>query len=110
MEGLVKGDVLVLNFPYSDLVNYKRRPVLVVKVPKGEDILVCQMTGSSFEKSVEIPVTDSDFQRGKLKRQGYIRIDKLFSAEKSLINYKIGSLKSEKFNEILNAIINYLKN
>ena len=64
MEGFVKGDIIVIEFPFSDLIRAKRRPSLVVKVPKGDDIIVCQITGKSYEKSVEIPI--KKFRNGSL--------------------------------------------
>jgi mRNA interferase MazF len=109
MEEFVKGDILVIEFPFSDLKNAKRRPVLVVKVPKGDDIIVSQITGSSYNKSVELAIMDSDFKQGTLKRESFVRIDKIASIEKSLIKYKIGSLKHEKFNEILERICSFLR-
>lgn len=109
MEGSVKGDIVVLEFPFSNLMQVKRRPTLVVKVPKGDDIIVCQITGRSYEKSVEIPIIKEDFYKGNLKVDSYMRLDKIFSVEKSLIKYKIGSLKQEKFNDIINKICSFLK-
>jgi len=58
---------------------------------------------------VEIPLNKEDFRQGSLKRNSYIRIDKIASIEKYLIKYKAGS-KQEKFNEILNRVIEFLKN
>ena len=110
MEGFVKGDIIVIEFPYSHLKEYKRRPVLILKVPKGEDVIVLQITSSSYEKSVEIPIKREDFSKGGLKRDSFTRLDKIASIEKSLIKYKIGSLKQEKFNEILDKICFFLKN
>jgi len=110
MEGFVKGDVIVLEFPFSNLIQIKRRPSLVIKVPKGDDIIVCQITGKSYEKSVEILIKKEDFSKGNLKIESYVRLDKIFSVEKSLIKYKIGSLKKEKFIEILERVCSFLKN
>ncbi|MEK6847802.1 MAG: type II toxin-antitoxin system PemK/MazF family toxin [Nanoarchaeota archaeon] len=109
MERLVKGDIIVIDFPFSNLVQFKPRPVLVIKVPKGDDLIVSQITGSSYEKSVEIKIESKDFSKGSLKRDSYLRLDKIFSIEKSLIKYKIGSLKVEKFKEILDSIVTFLK-
>ena len=110
MEGLVKGDVVIIEFPFSNLIQVKRRPSLIIKVPKGDDVIVCQITGKSYEKSVEIPIKKEDFHKGNLKVESYIRLNKIFSIEKSLIKYKIGSLKQEKFNEVINKICSFLKN
>jgi mRNA interferase MazF len=109
VEGFVKGDVVVLEFPFSNLLQVKRRPSLIIKVPKGEDLIVCQITRKSYEKSVEIPIRKEDFLKGSLKVESYMRIDKIFSIEKSLIKYKIGELKKEKFNEIVDKICSFLK-
>jgi len=110
MEGFVKGEVVVIEFPFSNLKDVKRRPVLIVKVPKGEDVIVAQITGESYENSVEIPIKKEDFKQGSLKRDSYIRIDKIASIEKFLIEYKAGALKQEKFNEIIDKICSFLKN
>ena len=110
MEGFVKGDVVVLEFPFSNLIRVKRRPSLVIKVPRGDDVIACQITGKSYEKSVEIPIKKEDFNKGNLKVESYLRLDKIFSIEKSLIKYKIGSLKQEKFDDILDNLCYFLKN
>ena len=109
MEKLVKGDVIVIAFPFSDLANVKRRPALVIKVPKGDDILVSQITGKSYDKSVEVLIKKEDFQKGGLKFDSYVRLDKILTIEKSLVKYKTGELKQEKFNEILNKICAFLR-
>ncbi|OIO80532.1 growth inhibitor PemK [Candidatus Pacearchaeota archaeon CG1_02_32_132] len=109
MEGFVRGEVVVLEFPFSNFIKSKKRPVLVIKVPKGEDIIVCQITGKSYDKLVEIPIKKEDFAKGKLKVESYLRIDKIFSAERSLVKYKIGALKSIKIEEVVNKIVSFLK-
>ena len=109
MERFVKGDVVVLDFPFSNLLQVKRRPALIIKVPKGGDVIVNQITGKSQESSVEIPINKKDFKEGGLKIDSHLRLDKIFSIEKSIIKYKAGSLKSEKFREILDKIISFLK-
>src|SRR3989338_1496122 len=109
MEGFVKRDIVVLEFPFSNLIQAKKRPSLIIKVPKGDDLIVCQITGRSYEKLVEIPIKKEDFYKGSLKVESYIRMDKIFSIEKSLIKYKIGSLKRDKFDEIIDKICSFLK-
>jgi mRNA interferase MazF len=109
MEEFVKGDVIIIEFPYSNLIDVKRRPVLILKVPKGEDVIVAQITGESYEDHVEMPLKKEDFKQGGLKRISYLRIDKIASIEKYLIKYKAGSLRQDKFNEIIDKICFFLK-
>ena len=110
MEGFVRGDIVIIDFPYSNLKNTKRRPVLILKVPRGEDVIVAQITSSSYEQSLEIPLKEDNFKDGSLKRESFVRIDKIASIEKSLISYKAGSLKNEKIDEILDKVVSFLKN
>ena len=109
MERFVKGDIVVLDFPFSDLKSYKRRPSLIIKVPKGEDIIICQITAESQEPSIEVSLKNNDFEKGSLKRNSFLRIDKITTLKMSRIKYKIGALKSEKFKEIIDKIISFLK-
>jgi len=109
MEGLVKGEIIVIEFPYSHQKETKRRPVLILKVPQGEDVIVLQITSSSYEPAVEIFLKKEDFKQGSLKRDSHVRIDKIASIEKSLIKYKVGRLKQDKFNEIIEKICLFMK-
>src|SRR3989344_4041756 len=101
MERLVKGDVIVIEFPFSNLMQNKRRPALIIKIPKGEEIIVSQITGKSYEHLVEVIIKKDDFKEWGLRVESYLRLDKIFSIEKLLIKYKVGSLKREKFDKIL---------
>ncbi len=108
MEEFVKGEILVLEFPFSNLKSSKRRPVLVLKVPKGDDIIVLQITGNSQEQQVEIEIDDKDFKKGSLNRKSFIRIDKIATIDRSLIKYKVGRISEDKFKEIISKICNYI--
>ena len=110
MERFVAGEVVVLDFPFSDLMSFKRRPALIIKIPKGEDLIICQITATSQEKSLEIPLVNKDFKEGELKRDSFVRIDKITTIKNTRIKYKIGLLKQEKFKDILEKLCNFLKN
>lgn len=47
MEKLVKGDVVVVPFPFSDLSASKKRPAVVVATLTGDDIICCQITSEA---------------------------------------------------------------
>jgi mRNA interferase MazF len=99
MEGFVRGDVVILAFPFSDFSQSKKRPALVLASLGGEDIIVCQITSTIAERA--IPLAAKDFEAGSLSRESFIRPDKLFTISSSLINYKAGKLKKEKLNAVL---------
>ena len=49
MAGFIKGDVVVVPFPFSDLTQAKRRPALVISKLEGDDLILCQITSQSIE-------------------------------------------------------------
>jgi hypothetical protein len=52
----VKGDVVVLAFPCSDLSQAKRRPALVIAALEGNDLVLCQLTSKTTEDTYAIPI------------------------------------------------------
>ncbi|VVB81985.1 PemK-like, MazF-like toxin of type II toxin-antitoxin system [uncultured archaeon] len=103
MEALEKGDVVVVAFPFTDFSSVKARPALVIAVPEGEDIIICQITSSRTDKYC-VKVDSSDFEKGGLQTQSNVRTNKLLTIHKSLVDFKIGTLKVEKTNEIIDEI------
>jgi len=109
MEEFVKGDVVVLPFPFSDLSASKKRPALVIVALDGDDLILCQITSKAREDRYSIFLTDSDFKQGSLNLTSIIKTNKLFTADKSLIKYQIGSLKDKKLKEVTDSICNIIK-
>jgi len=66
MERFVKGDVVVLPFPYSDLSASKKRPALVLADLKGDDIILCQITSQFVKDCYAIVLDNSDFKKSSL--------------------------------------------
>lgn len=48
METFVKGDVVIVPFPFSNLTQTKRRPALVVAKLAGDDLILCQITSRNI--------------------------------------------------------------
>ena len=61
MAGFVKGDVVVLPFPVSDLSNSKRRPALVVApVQTYNDVILCLITSKAAKDDSAIAIGNED--------------------------------------------------
>lgn len=106
MEEFIKGDVVVVPFPFSNLTSYKRRPALVVINLPGPDIVLCQITSQNREGdlfSIELKI--EDWQNGGLKKLSYIRPDRIFTAEKSIILYRAGTILPVKLAEVRESFI-----
>jgi mRNA interferase MazF len=100
MERFVKGNVVVLEFPYADLSKTKKRPSLIVANLKGDNLILCQITGQPRPDPDLINLKKEDFQTGSLQRDSFIMPSFLFTIHKSKINYSAGKLKQEKMREI----------
>ena len=108
MGGFIKGDVVVVPFPFSDLSASKRRPALVLAAASANDLILAQITSRSFfdEKSIEID--NGDFADGRLRVSSNVRPNKLFTAESNIIAYKAGHLKTEKMKHIIDGLVQML--
>ena len=106
MGKFVKGDVVILPFPFSDLSSAKRRPALVVAIASADDIILAQITSRSFDDIYAVELSDTDFSDGGLNVVNNIRPNKLFTADANIIAYKAGNLKLKKMKDVATAIIN----
>ena len=109
MEGFVKGDVVVVPFPFSDLTNAKRRPALVVTPLTENDVILCQITSGMVKDKYSIPLTEGDFTEGALKRDSNIRPNRIFTADRSIIRYKIGHLSHGKIEDVIEKMIEIIR-
>ena len=107
MERFVKGDILVVNFYYSNAIESKRRPAMVL-ADCGEDVLLVEITTKSRGID-DILIKKVDLQQGTLKEESWLRPLKLGTFHKSEIAYKIGHLKDNKINEIIGVICGFLR-
>lgn len=96
MAGFMKGDVVVVPFPFSDLTQARRRPAFVIASLEGDDVILCQITRQSVRDQYAVPVDESDFETGSLKQPSNMRPNRLFTADSHIILYQIGSLRKKK--------------
>ena len=109
MGVFVKGDIVVIPFPFSDLSSVKRRPALVIAPVTGDDLILCQITSKFHSDSYSIPLHPSDLISGTLKEMSYIRPDKLFTANVSMIQYTLGHLGDPVIQTVVNTIISIIQ-
>ncbi len=62
MARFVKGDVVVVPFPFSDLSQAKRRPALVLTNLEGDDLILCQITSQQVRDQYAIKLDHEDFE------------------------------------------------
>ncbi|MEW6457118.1 MAG: type II toxin-antitoxin system PemK/MazF family toxin [Acidobacteriota bacterium] len=105
MARFVKGDVVVVPFPFSDLTQAKRRPALVISVLEGDDLILCQITSQTIKDKYTVPIDDDDFVQGSLKQPSNVRPNRIFTADSLIVLYRAGNLKPDKVNGIIEKVI-----
>jgi mRNA interferase MazF len=109
MATFIKGDIVVLPFPFSDLSSSKRRPALVLADLEGEDIILCQITSKNARDNSVIPLENSDLLSGSLSTSSNIRPNRLFTADKKIIAYTLGQISQSKYSEVVEMIIELIE-
>ena len=109
MAKFIKGDVIVLPFPFSDLSASKKRPALILSNIKGDDYIMLQITSKNVKDNYAIPLLEADFCSGSLQTDSNIRPNKIFTLDEKLILYKIGHLNENKLNECVKKVCDIIK-
>lgn len=104
MERLVFGDIVLLKFPFTDGKSFKRRPALVINDFDDGDIIVCRITGQIYK-------TQNDFYLPNwkdvgLKLPSVVRIHKIASLDKSMVETIMGKLDESSKTAIIQIINN----
>jgi mRNA interferase MazF len=72
------------------------------------DFLLCQITSKPYDDLHALPLNESDFLSGGIKRDSFIRGAKLFTASEALILGVAGHLTHSKFSEVIHQLIEML--
>ncbi len=98
-----KYDLLLIDFPFTNIQQTKLRPALVLKAVEGKNIIFCQISTKKqlFEQyAVSLPKNACE---GDIRFDSYLNVDVLFTLERSLVRGKIGFVKDIKVINEVNA-------
>ena len=110
-----EGDIVLFNFPQTDLGKGKLRPALILRKLTGErnDWLLCMITSLKPERERElvdkITEEDEDFRSSGLKTDSLIRIDRLAVVNKSILLGKIGEISEKRLEKIKEKLCRWIK-
>lgn len=100
----VAGDIVVLPFPHTNLQLGKRRPAMVAVSLPGEDLILCQITSQAHRDAYAILLDPDDFEAGQLAVRSFVRPNRLFTVEQSVIAYTAARLTTAKLEEVLRKL------
>ena len=98
-----QGDIVLIDFSYSDLKKSKFRPALVISNSKYNstsfDVVVLRIT-SKPKREWAIKITNEDVENGFLEVESYVKVDSIFTIEKKMVAKGVAMLKVEKIEEV----------
>jgi len=96
----VAGEIVILPFPQTNLNPGKRRPALVImSLPLG-DLILCQITTQTRADEYCVSLARGELDRGQLAIDSFVRVNRLFTVEKSIVLYVAGKVKDSKLSEV----------
>ena len=106
MEKFAIGSIVLVSFPFSNLKGKKLRPALVLAQVEFDNLILCQITSKPYSSKTAIHIESADFAEGKLPVTSYVRPDKLFTADSSIIENTAGKLTIKIQKKILQKVRN----
>ena len=103
------GDIVLVRFPFSNMIDYKIRPALVISTDdfnKKFDVWICPITSKKTLSSISLK---KSFSEGKLDKESFVKTNVVTTADDGLIIKKIGKITKEKLNEVIEKIIQNIK-
>ncbi len=97
------GDIYLAKIYFTDLSEYKIRPVLVIK-ELNEDCICLQLT--SQLNNAKIILKNSDLSKGKLQKNSLVIVPKNFTLHKSILFKYIASVKENVILQIFKSFCN----
>ena len=94
------GDIILINFPFTNLKKSKKRPVLVVKSENEYNDVVCFQITSNSKQSNIIEIKDIDLKNVKLPLKSYIKYDKCFTINTQAMDKSIAEVNATFLKEI----------
>lgn len=104
MGRLAVGSVVLVAFPFSNLKGQKIRPALVLANVEFNNLILCQITSKPYTSKISICLKPADFTKGGLPIISYVRPDKLFTADKTIIRKTVGQLTAATRGKVLKNI------
>jgi mRNA interferase MazF len=95
------GDIVAVEFPFTDFQTFKRRPGLVL-VAGEMDLLVARITTHSPREFSDVVI--KFWAEIGLPRASTIRLTKLVTVDRRLVHHKIGKLHSADANAVAQAL------
>ncbi|WP_124950166.1 lipopolysaccharide biosynthesis protein RfbH [Sulfuriferula thiophila] len=103
---ITPGTIYSAYFPFSDLSNKKKRPVLALSgKDENDDVRIAFITKTPVEEEQGFALDLTDFADEPLKHQSHVRIDKVFNLHISRIEKPVARLSDKGHERVLRRLV-----
>ena len=107
-----QGDIVLALFPFTDLTTVKQRPVLILSNndynSQSDDLVTCGITSNLKDSAFSKLINNKDLIKGQIPIESRIKVDKLFTLDKTIIKNKIAKVKSNVFEDVKKELLKLL--
>jgi mRNA interferase MazF len=103
------GEIVLVPFPFSDLLQSKVRPAVCLADTGRGDWGLRQITSNPYGDPLAVPLNATDFASGGLLVASFARPGRLFTANGALMIRSVGRLHDAAFGPVLDAVIALLR-
>ena len=104
MVDLIFGEIVIIKFPFTNNLIFKKRPALVIKDTGDGDVIVCRITSKLYNTAFDVEL--KNWSKCGLKLPSVIRVHKIATVDKVMIDVKLGELESFNKLEVVNVFMN----
>ncbi len=102
------GEVVLVPFPFTDLSQTKKRPVLIISNSRhnarSNDFVCCGITSNLSNRPYSIFLNATDLFEGTLPLRSRIKYDKIFTLEKGLAIKRLGRINESLIAQVRGAL------
>ncbi|HAL81775.1 MAG TPA: growth inhibitor [Mucilaginibacter sp.] len=96
------GEIVLVKFPFTNNLGFKKRPALIIKDTNDGDVIVCRITSKLYDSSYDIEL--KNWSQNGLQLPSVIRVHKMASLEKDMIDRTLGEVDNNVKAQVINII------
>ena len=108
----LQRQIILLNFPFSNLKTSKVRPAIILSNDKynkkSRDVVVVPLTSNLTKTDYDLVITNKNMEEGSLIVDSRAKVNRIFSVEKKLIKMNIGKINKKTFLEIKTVLSKFV--
>ena len=90
MEKFSFGEIVLLKFPYTDGLTFKRRPALIINDFNDGDVIVCRVTSQIYTTNQDVAI--ENWEQSGLKLPSVVRVHKIATLEREMVEIVMGKI------------------